>query len=161
MKENNYPEPERPGVKGSPKALVQEMFERMVIPKNAELIEVYYHPDFTLTSNGIVQGYTEYARGHRDVYATGIRYSIRYDEDSWVESDDRVAARMWITTQRPPQAATEIEVILIATYLDDRLYRLWELTWPDWSALDAFEEYPGVDGPRALPDGNPKPVGGD
>ena len=108
---NDHPDP---GVaasagKRSPKALLQEMFDRVVLPKNADLIERYYHPDFELTSNGIVQHYAEYISGHRDVYATGIRYSIRYDEDSWVESTDRVAARMWITTERPPQAATEIE----------------------------------------------------
>ena len=148
MTENDDPRTGAPGARQSPKALLQEMFERVVIPKNAELIEAYYHPDFTLTSNGIVQGYVEYVRGHRDVYATCIRYSVRYDEDSWVESDDRVAARMWITTEWPPQPPTEIEVLLIATYLENRLHRLWELTWPDWSALDAFEQYPGVAGPR-------------
>ena len=120
------------------------MFERMVVAKNAELLEVYYHPDFEMTSNGIMQRFDEYAAGHRDVYATAIRYAIRYDEDSWVESADRVAVRMWITTERPDEAATELELVLIATYLDGRLHRLWELTWPDWSRLDAFTEYPGV-----------------
>ena len=30
--------------------LLREMFERMVIAKNAELVPVYYHPDFLLTS---------------------------------------------------------------------------------------------------------------
>ena len=149
MTENNDPGTGVPAAKRSPKALLLEMFERVVIPKNAELIEAYYHPEFTLTSNGIVQGYAEYARGHRDVYATEIRYAVRYDEDSWVESDDRVAARMWITTERPPQPPTEIEVMLIATYLDNRLYRLWELTWPDWSALEAFESTRAWMDPRA------------
>jgi len=93
------PTREQAGSRG-PKALLREMFERVVLPKNADLIEDYYHPDFGLTSNGIVQHYAEYARGHRDVYTTGIQYSIRYDEDSRVETEDRVAARLWITSKK-------------------------------------------------------------
>lgn len=154
MTAHHEPTAQGPTAHPSPQALLREMFEQMVVPKNADLVERFYHPDFTLTTNGIVQGYAEYVRGHREVYATGIQYSIRYDEDSWVESGDRVAARMWITTTRPGQSPTEIEVVLIAAYLDGRLHRVWELTWPDWSRLDAFENYPGVDDPRqGRPDG--------
>jgi hypothetical protein len=122
-------------------ARLREMFDRMVIRKDAELARVYYHPDFRLHTNGQVQDYAAFAAGHETVYATGITYDIRYDEAAWVESEDRVAGRLWITTQRPGEAAVEIEVILVATYVDGMLHRLWELTWPDWSRLEAFETY--------------------
>lgn len=42
----------------------------MVIPKNADLIEQYYHPDFVMFSDGLRQDFAEYAASHRGVYAT-------------------------------------------------------------------------------------------
>jgi hypothetical protein len=122
-------------------ALLREMFDQMVVRKDAALISTYYHPDFRLYTNGIEQDYAGFAAGHETVYATDIEYAVRYDEDTLLESGDRIAGRVWITTERPGEPATEIEVMLVATYLDRRLHRLWELTWPDWSRLDAFEEY--------------------
>ena len=43
--------------------------------------------------------------------------------------------------ETPLGAATSIEVIILATYRRRRIHRLWELTWPDWSRLGAFETY--------------------
>jgi hypothetical protein len=125
----------------NPKDRLIEMFDQMVLRKDASLIERYYHPDFLLYTNGQEQAYDAFADGHRRVYATEISYDISYDDDAWVVTDDRVAGRVWITTSRPDEEPTTIEVVLIATYVDGRLYRLWELTWPDWSRLDAFDEY--------------------
>jgi hypothetical protein len=52
-----------------------------------------------------------------------------------------LAARVWITTQRPGEEAHRIEVVLVAEYRAGRILRLHELTWPDWSQLSAFETY--------------------
>jgi hypothetical protein len=32
-------------------------------------------------------------------------------------------------------------VIFVALYRERRIHRRWELTWPDWSQLQAFETY--------------------
>lgn len=87
-------------------ALLREMFDRMVIPKNADLIEQYYHPEFVMFSDGLRQDFAEYAASHRGVYATEIRYSIEYDDDAWVETPDKVAGHLWITTVRPGEQPT-------------------------------------------------------
>ena len=50
-------------------------------------------------------------------------------------------ARLWITITRPGEPARRIEVVLLATFRDGRILRVWELTWPDWSQLDAFADY--------------------
>lgn len=121
--------------------LIREMFDRMVVAKNHELIAHYYHPDFIMTSNGQQQDYAAFAASHERIYTTAISYAFRYDEQAWVQSDDRVAGRVWVTTKRPEEEATTMELILIATFLDGRIHRLWELTWPDWSALKAFDNY--------------------
>ncbi|WP_308467006.1 hypothetical protein [Rathayibacter soli] len=77
----------------------------------------------------------------RSQRATAIRYAIEYDEDAWVEADGKVAGRVWITTTRPGEAASRIQVVLIAAFEDGRIRRLWELTWPNWADLDAFKNY--------------------
>ncbi|HEY1225917.1 MAG TPA: hypothetical protein VGF26_01220, partial [Ramlibacter sp.] len=97
----------------SPRTRLVQMFEQVVLPKNSTRIPDFYTPDFELHTNGHSQGYADFLRGHEQVYATGIRSAVRYDEASWVESDARVAVRMWITTRRPGEAANEIEVMLI------------------------------------------------
>jgi hypothetical protein len=37
--------------------LLREMFDRMVVAKNAALVPEYYHPGFRLTTNGRIQDY--------------------------------------------------------------------------------------------------------
>jgi hypothetical protein len=122
-------------------ALLKEMFERMVVAKDATLLATYYHHEFRMTSNGLEQGYDAFTAGHERIYRTPISYAFRYDEQAWVESADRVAGRMWVTTERPDTNATEIEIVLIATFKDGRIHRVWELTWPDWSRMKEFDDY--------------------
>jgi hypothetical protein len=117
------------------------MFSEMVIKKDASLVSHYYHPDFVLETNGQKQDYTAFAEGHRKVYATDIAYEVRYDDDAWVETHARIAARVWIKTERSNEPAVEFEVVLIATYVDQKIHRVWELTWPDWSQAKAFANY--------------------
>jgi hypothetical protein len=121
--------------------LLQEMFTRMVEAKDITQAPVYYDPGFLLYTNGQVQDYEAFHAGHARVYPTEISYRVEYDDEAWVETPDRLAGRMWITTKRPGEDAIRIEVIFVAVYRDRRIHRLWELTWPDWSQLQAFETY--------------------
>ena len=122
-------------------ARLREMFDRVVLRKDASLIPVFYDTGFRLYSNDQEQDYQAFLEGHERLYATDISYAASYDEDAWVESEDEVAGRMWITTTKPGQPSTRIEVILVARFCDGRLHRLWELTWPDWSNLPAVARY--------------------
>lgn len=120
---------------------MQEMFAQMVERKDASLVDRYYDPEFVLYTNGQVQNLAEFRAGHERVYPTSITYQVEYDDEAWVETDERLAGRMWITTRRPDERANRIEVVFIATYRTGRIHRLWELTWPDWSQLAAFDNY--------------------
>lgn len=122
-------------------SLLREMFDRMVVAKNADLIEYYYDPDLVMYSDGLSQNYAEFSDSHRKLYATDISYAVEYDEQAWVEAIDKVAARVWITTSRPGEKPTRIEVVLIAAYRDGRIHRVWETTWPSWRELPTFENY--------------------
>jgi hypothetical protein len=123
-------------------ARLKEMFERMVVVKDPAAIGDFYAPSFVMESNGVRQDFAAFAESHERVYATEIAYSVEYDEDAWVEGDGKVAGRLWITTARPGEEPNRFEVVLIASFDDDgRITRIRETTWPDWSAVDAFEDY--------------------
>ena len=122
-------------------AVLRDMFEKMVVAKDADAIGRYYHPEFVMYSDGMTQNYKEFDDSHRGVYATAISYSVEYDDEAWVETTDRVAARMWITTARPGEAPTRIEVVLIVAFVDGLIHRVWETTWPSWRSVEAFADY--------------------
>lgn len=118
--------------------LLKEMFQKMVLNKNASLIPQYYHRDFLLYTNGQEMDFITFLESHQKYYQTPIQYQIKYDEGTFLEQGARVAGRVWITTKMPEESSREIEVMLIAEYKEGKLYRLWELTYPDWSQLPAF-----------------------
>jgi hypothetical protein len=122
------------------KEKLKTMFLEMVIKKDASLIPVYYHPDLKLHTNGDIHDYQRFLSDHLHYYATPISYQVRYDEDTWVEQGERVAVRMWITVAKPNEASKEMELLLIAQYKDDKIIRVWELTYPDWSKLPEFND---------------------
>ncbi|OBJ59983.1 nuclear transport factor 2 family protein [Mycobacterium sp. 1423905.2] len=122
-------------------ALLKEMFDRMVVAKNADLVERYYDPDFVMHSDGLTQDFAEFHDSHRAVYATAITYAVEYDEQAWVQAADKVAGRVWITTSRPGEDSTRIEVVLIVAYRDGKIHRVWETTWPSWRGVAALECY--------------------
>lgn len=120
--------------------LMKEMFSEMVLKKNAALIPFYYHPEMLLFSNGHIIGYDEFLSSHQEYYASQKQYSIEYDETSFLEQGERAACRMWITVSLPDEQPKKMEVILIGQYKDGKIYRVWELTYPDWSKLPEFSE---------------------
>lgn len=74
------------------------------------------------------------------IYKTPIQYSIRYDESSLIEQNNKIGGRMFITTKMPNESAHEIEVIFVGEYKGNELYRISELTYPDWSKMKAFKK---------------------
>ncbi len=119
--------------------LLKEMFEEMVIKKDPSKISQYYHPDFLLFTNGESWDYSQFLESHEKIYQTPIQYKLKYDEETFLEQGNKLAARIYITTQIPEEPAKEIELILIAQFKDLKIYRLWELTYPDWSKMPAFK----------------------
>lgn len=122
-------------------AVLRQMFEEMVVAKDITVADRFYDPSFVMDSNGVTQNFDEFVASHRTVYDTAISYAIEYDDEAWVEADDKVAGRVWITTTRPGESPTRIEVVLIAAFKDGRVTRIWETTWPSWNELPAFETY--------------------
>lgn len=120
--------------------ILKEMFNKVTVEKNNQAIPLYYDKDFELYSNGKKMDFDAFLKMHRDIYKTSIQYKVRYDEKTFVEQGDKVAGRLFITIKKPDELAREIEVILVAEYKGNKLYRLWELTYPDWSGMKAFQK---------------------
>lgn len=118
--------------------ILKEMFTEMVIKKNATLIPFYYHEEFLLYTNEQITDYEAFIKSHQEYYKTPIKYEVVYDDETFLEQGEKIAGRVWITIQMPNEFPKKIEVILIAQFKDNKIYRLWELTYPDWSKLPAF-----------------------
>ena len=58
---------------------LKEMFEKMVIKKDASLIPFYYHQDFLLYTNEQVTDYNAFLKSHQEYYKTSIQYEVEYD----------------------------------------------------------------------------------
>lgn len=115
----------------------KEMFAEMVVKKNAGLIPEYYHQEFLLYANGTVTNYEDYLNSHQRYYAEKRIYEIAYDEDTLFEQGDKVAMRVWITITID-NIPKKIEVILILQFKEEKIYRIWELTYPDWTKMSEF-----------------------
>lgn len=121
------------------KDLLKEMFSEMVIDKNASLIPKYYHSEFMLYANRETQAYQEFYEAHVEYYKLPRQYFVKYDEAAWVEQNDKLAGRVFITIKQPEQSDINFEVILIAQYKDNKIYRIWEITSPDWTQMAEFK----------------------
>ena len=78
---------------------LKEMFEEVTIKKNASKIAAFYHPEFLLYANGHLMDYQEFLSSHERIYKTPIQYQVAFAEETFLESADKVAGRVWITTQ--------------------------------------------------------------
>ena len=119
--------------------LLKEMFSKMVEEKNAALIPKYYHEEFELYANGQTQSYKYFLDFHEKIYQTEISYKVSYDENAFVEQGDKLAARIFFVITKPNEPAKDLEVILISQFKDNRIFRVWELCYPDWSKMPEFQ----------------------
>ena len=119
--------------------LLKEMFSEMVEKKNAALIPKYYHPAFELYANGQKQDYAYFLEFHQKVYQTDIQYKVRYDDETFMEMGTKIAARVFITISKPNEPLKELEVILIGEFKDHKIFKIWELCYPDWSKMPEFQ----------------------
>jgi hypothetical protein len=88
-------------------------------------------------ANGLHQYYPEFHEFHVNIYKTDIQYRVSYDDNSFVEQGDKLAARLFIVTTTP-ESVRELELILICEFKDHKIYKLWELCYPDWSKMPEF-----------------------
>lgn len=82
-----------------------------------------------------------YYQGHKKEYQPPIRYRVKFDNETITEQGNNVAERVLITTKLPGKSPKKIEVMMIAQCRHQKLYRIWELTYPNWRSLKAFKAF--------------------
>lgn len=120
--------------------LLKEMFTEVVEKKDASLISKYYHELFELYANGQTQDYNYFLDFHQKIYQTEISYKVSYDENSFLEQGEKIAARVFFVISKPNEPVKELEVILIGEFKDHKIFRIWELCYPDWSKMPEFRQ---------------------
>lgn len=70
---------------------MREMFQKMVVEKDASLIPHYYHREFLLFTNGQEIDFSAFLRSHEEYYASPIQYSIEYDEETLMEVGESIS----------------------------------------------------------------------
>lgn len=110
-------------------SLVKRLFdsaERL----DAEAIDELFTPEFIMVSNDVEWDFQTFKDYHIESYKT--RKSIQVEYHDIFCSDDREAARVNIVLTDHSDASKEFMVMLIAQITDNRIHRLWELTFPHW-----------------------------
>lgn len=118
---------------------LEEMFREVVLKRNPSAIPHYYHKEMILYTNGQIIDYEAFKASHDEILTSSLRHEFEYDEETFLETGQKVAGRVWITIKAPNREPVKIEVILIVEYKEDKIFRLWELTYPDWSQLPDFQ----------------------
>lgn len=121
--------------------LLENMFVDVTENKHSMMIEHYYHPDFVMYANGFEQSFKDFLDSHKKIHETSLQYKVEIDADASFESDEKAAMRVFIMLSAPGCEPQKIEVILIASFKDNKIFRLWETTHPDWSKMDHFINY--------------------
>ena len=93
---------------------MQEMFTRMVEAKDASLVDIYYDPDFLLTTNGRPRASRPSGPGTNA--PARPRSPTASSTTTTAGSSPVTASPAWITAQRPGERAHRIEVVLVAAY---------------------------------------------
>jgi hypothetical protein len=94
-----------------------------------------------MTSNGVEQGYIDFAASHEKIYDTDISYTVEYDEQTWVEGErarrlPRLDHDLQTRREADPHRGHPARGVPRRKDHPDL-----GTTWPNWSDLDAFATY--------------------
>ena len=109
--------------------LVKRLFDSAT-NLDANAIDDLLTPDFQMYSNDVNWDFKTFKDYHVENYKTRKSLEIVY-HDIFCKND-RVAARVNITLTNLDGGVHEFQVMLIAQIRDQRIYHLWELTFPHW-----------------------------
>lgn len=97
---------------------------------DANAMDELFTPDFQMYSNDVHWDYKTFKEYHVESYKT--RKAIDFTHHDIFCDKDKVAARVDIVLTDLNGATKEFQVIIIAHIADNRIHRLWEVTFPHW-----------------------------
>lgn len=97
---------------------------------DAEAVDELFTPEFVMISNDVEWDFQQFKDYHVESYKTRKAIEVSYGDLFCKEN--KVSARVTITLSDQDGGKKEFQVILIAHVLNDRIHRLWEVTFPHW-----------------------------
>lgn len=113
-------------------AIVKEMFSEFAEKLDVKKLDIYYTKNFILESNGERYSYQEYKNLEEKIYRTLKSLKVTKYDDIFSTSN-KVVSRMSIKLTHIDGKTNEFQIILIALIKDNKIDRIWELTYPSWS----------------------------
>lgn len=113
-------------------AIVKNMFSEFAEKLDITKLDTYYTKDFLLESNGEQYNYDVYKKLEGDIYKTLSSLKVTRYDDIFAAAN-KVVARMSIKLVHQDGKTNEFQVILIALIKDNKIARIWEMTYPSWS----------------------------
>lgn len=112
--------------------ILKSMFHNVSEAKNIKEFDKYYDKNFILESNGQTFNYTVYKKQQAEIFNTIKSLTILKYDDVF-SSGDKVATRINIKLVKNSGEILNFYVILIAQIKNNKIYRMWELTYPGWN----------------------------
>ncbi len=97
---------------------------------DAEAIDELFTAEFVMVSNDVEWNFQQFKDYHVESYKTRKAIDVSYGDIFC--KDNKVSARVTISLRDQDDATKEFQVILIAHVSNDRIDRLWEVTFPHW-----------------------------
>ena len=114
--------------------LIKNMFIETAEKMNIAKIDEYFSPDFEMWSNDVHWNFKQYKVYHAKIFKESRKATkIKWPLDDIFAKGDRVAAKVTITLLEKNDQKKDIQVMLIAQIKNNKIHRLWELTFPHWN----------------------------
>lgn len=112
--------------------IVKNMFSEFAEKLDVNKFDEYYSKDFILESNNQTYDAQAYKNLEQKIYKTLTSLKVTNYKDIFV-AGDKVVSRMTIKLTHKDGKANEFDVILIALIKDNKINKIWEITYPSWS----------------------------
>lgn len=112
--------------------IFKEMFSEFAEKRDMSKIDHYYSNDFLLDSNHKIYDYPVYKKQQTDIFKTLKNLKVINYDDLFAKND-KVVSRMTIELTNKDSKVDTYYVILIAQLKNNKIYRIWEVTYPSWS----------------------------
>lgn len=114
--------------------LIKNMFSEFADKRDISKLDNFYSKDFTMESNGQHYNYQEFKNVEQSIFK-----KIKNQKDTYHDifaTSDKVVSRMTIKLTHQDGKIDEYQVILIALIKDNKIAKIWEVTYPDWSKAE-------------------------
>ena len=111
-------------------AIVKKMFSEFAESLDINKLDQFFSKDLVLKSNDEYLTYTQYKELEKKNFSALKSLKVKYDDI--FNAGDKVISRLSINLISKKGKKTEFQVIIIALIKQNKIDKIWELTYPDW-----------------------------